>query len=188
MRRGFGTFDALAGFVRDLPYGRPRNAHDCLAVLEEGRGTCSAKHRLLAAVAHECSHPEVRLTIGIYEMCEANTPGVGAVLRNAGFSSIPEAHCYLTVDRERFDYTGIPWGPVSPFTCLIEEHFVAPADLLQLKERFHRKAIAAWAVKLGRAVSDAWETREACIAAITANSSSELTRTAKPAREPEVRR
>jgi hypothetical protein len=92
MRRGFGTFDALAGFVRDLPYGRVSNAHDCLTVLGEGRGACSAKHRLLAAVAHECGHPEVQLTIGIYEMCEENTPGVGAVLRNAALSSIPEAH------------------------------------------------------------------------------------------------
>jgi hypothetical protein len=188
MRRGFGTFDALAGFVRDLPYGRVSNAHDCLAVLGEGRGTCSAKHRLLAAVAHECGHPEVQLTIGIYEMCEENTPGVGAVLRNAALSSIPEAHCYLTVDGERFDYTGIPSGSVSPFDSLVEEHFVAPADLLQLKERFHRKAIAAWAGKLGRAVSDAWETREACIAALAANSSIELTRTGKPARAARVRR
>jgi hypothetical protein len=58
----------------------------------------------------------------------------------------------------------------------------------RLKERFHRKAIAAWAGKFGRAVSDAWETREACIAALAANSSIELTRTGKPARAARVRR
>jgi hypothetical protein len=188
MSTGLTTFDEFADFVGRLPYGRVTNAIDCLAVLAEGRGTCSAKHRLLAAVAHECSHPEVQLTIGIYEMCEENTPGVGAVLRNAALSSIPEAHCYLTVDGERFDYTGIPSGSVSPFDSLVEEHFVAPADLLHLKEQYHRNALAAWAVRVGQSESSAWETREACIAALAANSSIELTRTGKPARAARVRR
>lgn len=188
MSKGFATFEELAEFVRGLPYGRVSNALDCLAVLAEGRGTCSAKHRLLAAVAQECGHPEVRLTIGIYEMCEENTPGVGTVLREASLSSIPEAHCYLTVDGERFDYTGLPSGAASPFFFLIEEHFVGPADLPQLKEQYHRKALAAWAVKVGHSESSAWQTREACIAALTANSSIELTRTGKPERAAHVGR
>jgi hypothetical protein len=170
MRKGFATFEELAGFVRDLPYGRVSNALDCLAVLAEGRGTCSAKHRLLAAVAQECGHPDVQLTIGIYEMCEANTPGVGKVLRDASLSSIPEAHCYLTVDGERFDYTGLASGVASPFASLIEEHFVDPADLPRLKEQYHRKALAAWAAKAGQAESSAWQTREACIAALSGRS------------------
>lgn len=176
MSNGFATFDQLAGFVRDLPYARLSNPLDCLAVLEEGRGTCSAKHRLLAAVAHECGYPEVQLTIGIYEMCEENTPGVRTALCDASVDSIPEAHCYLTVDGERFDYTGLPSGKASPFDSLIEEHFVGPADLPRLKEHFHRKALRDWAVKIGRSESSAWETREACIAALAADSSIELTR------------
>jgi hypothetical protein len=182
MSKGFATFEELAEFVRGLPYGRVTNPFDCLSVLTEGRGTCSAKHRLLAAVAHECGHPEVRLTIGIYEMCEENTPGVGTVLRDASLNSIPEAHCYLTVHGERFDYTGLPSGAASPFSFLIEEHFVGPGDLPQLKEQYHRKALAAWAVRAGHSESSAWQTREACIAALTADSSIELTRAGEPGR------
>lgn len=170
MRKGCATFEELAGFVRGLPYGRVTDAPDGLAVLAEGRGTCSAKHRLLAAVAQECGHPEVQLTVGIYMMCEENTPGVGTVLRDASLGSIPEAHCYLTVGGERFDYTGLPSGAASPFASLIEEHFVDPADLPRLKEQYHRSALAAWAVKAGQAESSAWQTREACIAALAARS------------------
>lgn len=181
LRKGFATFGDLAEFVQGLPYGRVSDANDCSAVLTEERGTCSAKHRFLAAVAHDCGHTEFLLTIGIYEMCEENTPGVGTVLRDASLRSIPEAHCYLTVDGERFDYTGLPLGAASPFLSLLEEHFVGPADLPRLKEHYHRKALAAWAAKVRRSESSAWETREACIAALAAHGP-ELTRTGNPAR------
>lgn len=171
LAKGFTTFEDFAEFVRGLPYGRTSNAIDVLTVLAEGRGTCSAKHRLLAAVAHECRHPEVRLTVGIYEMREENTPGVGAVLDRASVTSIPEAHCYLAVEGERFDFTGLPSGLKSPFDYLIEEYCVEPANLPEVKEHHHRKALAAWAVRAGRTESSAWNLREACIAALTANSS-----------------
>jgi hypothetical protein len=46
------TFEELASRVRELAYGRPVSA-SLLAVLAENQGTCSSKHRLLAAVAHE---------------------------------------------------------------------------------------------------------------------------------------
>src|SRR5690606_8990321 len=105
----------------------------------------SSKHRLLATVAHELGHFEVQLTVGIYEMDEHNTPGVGAVLRAAGLRSIPEAHCYLTVHDERFDFTGLPPGPISPFHALLSEHLVLPADLHEAKLRLHKQAISAWA-------------------------------------------
>jgi hypothetical protein len=81
--RGFDFFEHLAEHVRKLPYGRTSNAQDPLALLRQGRGTCSAKHQLLAAVAQDCGHSEVQLTVGIYEMLEDNTPGVGTVLNAA---------------------------------------------------------------------------------------------------------
>src|SRR5262245_19598688 len=114
LTRGFSTFDRLAEHVRSLPYGRASHATDSLSVLREERGTCSAKHRLLAAVAHECGHLEVQLVVGIYEMSEQNTPGVGPALRSASLSTIPEAHCYLAVAGERLDFTGLSSGSASP--------------------------------------------------------------------------
>jgi hypothetical protein len=48
----------------------------------------SLSHQLLAAVAQDCGHSEVQLTVGIYEMSEENTPGVGTVL-NANSNAVP---------------------------------------------------------------------------------------------------
>jgi hypothetical protein len=57
----------LAEHVRKLPYGRTANTEDPLAVLRQGRGTCSGKHEFLAAIAQDCGHSEVQLTVGTYE-------------------------------------------------------------------------------------------------------------------------
>lgn len=173
--RGFSLFDEFAAFVQSLPYGRTTDTASPLAVLEEGRGTCSSKHQLLAALAHECNHFEVQLTIGLYKMSEENTPGVGRVLRSASLPFVPEAHCYLTVGSERYDFTGLPQGNFSPFASLYEEHVVSPEELPEAKVRIHKQAVASWAATIGTSAAVAWATREACIAALTANPSIEET-------------
>ena len=53
LARGLSDFGQLTAHVQSLEYGRTSKPEDPLAVLQEGRGTCSSKHRLLAAVAHE---------------------------------------------------------------------------------------------------------------------------------------
>lgn len=168
--RGFGvsTFAELTERVRAVPYGRPASTLS-IAVLAENRGTCSSKHRLLAEVAHECGHTEVTLVVGIYEMSEQNTPGVGMVLNAAGLTSILEAHCYLVFDGVRFDFTGLATGNVSPFESLIQENVVSPAELMEAKSRTHRQAIAAWAEQRGVSFENAWSIRERCIAALTSS-------------------
>ncbi|MFO0216127.1 MAG: hypothetical protein ACK511_08925 [Burkholderiales bacterium] len=166
---GLSSFDQLAVYVRSLPYGRTSNTAEPSAVLLEKRGTCSSKHHLLAAVAHECGHFEVQLTVGIYEMSEQNTPGVGAVLRSVSLASIPEAHCYLTVGGERFDFTGLSSGMSSPFDALLTEDIVSPTDLPQTKVRLHMHAVATWAGVVGISAASAWAAREAWITALAAN-------------------
>lgn len=165
---GFRSFERLAEHVRSLPYGRTVDTADLLAVLQERRGTCSAKHRLLAAVAQDCGHSQVQLVVGIYEMSEDNTRGVEAVLSAASLASIPEAHCYLSVDGERLDFTGLPPAASSPFASLLAEYVVSPSTLPQAKVALHRQAIAAWSRTRGISEESAWATREACIAALAA--------------------
>jgi hypothetical protein len=172
--RGFESFEQLAEHVRKLPYRRTANTEKPLGVLRQGRGTCSAKHQLLAAVAQDCGHSEVQLIVGIYEMSEENTPGVGAVLNTASLTGIPEAHCYLSIEGERFDFTGLPAGSSSPFAALLAEHTVSSTNLSQVKVELHKAAIAAWASNRGISKEAAWAAREACIAALAAKSSVEL--------------
>jgi hypothetical protein len=141
--------------------------------LRQGCGTCSAKHQLLATIAQDCDHTEVQLKVGIFEMSESNTPGVGAVLNEAALTSIPEAHCYLSIDGERFDFTGLPVSHSSPFAALLAEHVVSPTNLAQIKIQLHKAAIAGWASERGVSKEAAWATREACIAVLAARSTIE---------------
>ena len=174
LAEGFSSFEKFAEYVRSLPYGRIESSNDGLEVLREKRGTCSSKHQLLARVAHECGHSEIALTIGIYEMCENNTPGVGAALSAALLSSIPEAHCYLTVGKMRFDFTGLPSGEFSPFDALLNEYTVQPDELSQMKTKIHKQFISSWASTTGISMENAWALREACIASLTASNHSGL--------------
>lgn len=166
---GFDHFLNLAEYVRQLPYRRPTDFGDFLSVLKEQRGTCSFKHRLLAAVAHECGHLEVQLVVGLYSMSEQNTPGVGVVLDDAGFDSIPEAHCYLRLGNQRHDFTGVSAGSSSPFDALLSEHAINPEHLTEEKKFLHQEAIRKWASHNGQSFEDAWELREACIQALVTN-------------------
>ena len=104
---GAHDFPAAALHVLRLPYGRITDRSRFWLVVEEGRGTCTTKHATLAELARE-QDIDVQLMLGIYEMSERNTPGVGRVLTAHGLSYIPEAHCYLRCQGERVDMTGIP--------------------------------------------------------------------------------
>jgi hypothetical protein len=163
---GLESFAEVTEFIRTLPYGRVADDEDLAHILNARVGTCSSKHRFLAALAHECGHMEVSLTIGLYEMSERNTPGVGPVLGAARVEAIPEAHCYLKCEGRRYDFTGLAPGQSSPFDSLSDERSVKPADLRSVKLKYHQEAIAQWATKVGLGFERAWQLREECIATL----------------------
>ena len=102
---GLTDFRQAAAYLNQSLYGRNSYREDSRAVLQEGRGACSSKHTLLAAVDEEQDFDDVALTLGLYHMSEANTSGVGAVLAQYGLPYIPEAHCYLRFREKRMDIT-----------------------------------------------------------------------------------
>ena len=160
-------YRAAARFINELPYGRNADRTDFSLVLRERRGTCSTKHALLAALAIEQKLP-VSLTLGIYEMNERNTPGVGEVLERNGLSSIPEAHCYLMFKGERIDVTRNLADPGEPIAQLVHEEMIAPAQIGQYKLDFHQNYLRAWSSRVGRPFDEVWKIREDCIAALSA--------------------
>ena len=170
MARGITDFRSAGRYVQALPYGRTADRADFRAVLREGKGTCSTKHALLAALAHEQDLPVV-LTLGIYAMHERNTPGVGAVLARYGLTSLPEAHCYLTYAGLRIDVTRAGADPAEPIGQFLHEEAIIPAQIGAYKTALHRQFIQAWlsnnmATLGGRSCEDVWRIREACIAAL----------------------
>src|SRR5580700_6606875 len=107
MQLGKQDFRSAGQYVQALPYGRNTHPSDLLIVLTEKRGTCSTKHALLRRLAIE-QNLDIALVLGIYEMTEENTPGVGAVLAKYGLAILPEAHCYLRAAGRRIDVTRAP--------------------------------------------------------------------------------
>ena len=170
MACGITDFQAAGRYLHALPYGRTANRADFSAVLHEGRGTCSTKHALLATLAHE-QQLSVVLTLGIYEMHEHNTPGVGVVLARYGLVSLPEAHCYLTYMGTCIDVTRSGAEPTAPITQFLHEEAIVPEQIGVYKVTLHRRCMQEWVrnnpetVK-GWRFEDVWQIREECIAAL----------------------
>jgi len=165
---GASSFRAAAALVRRLPYGRISSRARPELVLEEGRGTCTTKHALLSELARELGL-DVRLILGVYEMHERNTPGVGAVLALHGLSVMPEAHCYLQTAGRRVDVTR-EVDAAEPIAGFLHEEPIAAAQIGDYKIALHRRVLADWIDRTpglrGRTLDEVWTIREACIAAL----------------------
>ena len=167
---GCARYHEAARLVHELPYGRNADRADYRLVLPERRGTCSTKHALLAAVARELALP-VSLTIGIYDLCEANTPGVGGVLAAHGLASLPEAHCYLRAGRHRIDVTRAGVAQAEPISRFHLEESIAPDQIGDYKVALHRRFLRRWLAErpeLALSLDALWSIREACIHALDA--------------------
>ena len=168
-----GSLDyrAAGRFVSRLPYGRNKAVHGSLIVLQEGRGTCSTKHALLRRLAIEQSL-NVVLVLGIYEMHERNTPGVGSVLEKHGLETLPEAHCYLRFRESRIDVTRpIDAEPPERIAHFLHEEDIAPEQIGDYKTAVHRQFLRRWMAESGNArgrdLDEVWQIREECIAALS---------------------
>lgn len=171
VRAGALDYREAARFVCRLPYGRNTIVRDPLIVMREGRGTCSTKHALLRRLAAE-QDLDVALILGIYEMRETNTPGVGLILRKHRLATLPEAHCYLRFRGCRVDVTrefdAHPLETISPF---LHEEDITPEQIGDYKARLHRGFLGRWIAETGiaggRDLDEIWRIREECIAALS---------------------
>jgi hypothetical protein len=168
--RGCRTIRDAASLVWMLPYGRNTDRADYRLVLNEGRGTCSTKHALLAALAIEQAIA-ITLRLGIYEMTEANTPGVGPLLDGVGLGAIPEAHCWLRYCGVDIDLTMPPDRTGAAARTFLHEETIAPDQIGAYKAQLHERFLVRWLARQKRVdldLADAWRIREACIAALSA--------------------
>ena len=167
--QGVQTYRDAGRYVHHLPYGRNTDRANYRLVLSEGRGTCSTKYALLAQLAQE-QGLALALTLGIYHMTEANTPGVGPVLDRYGLDSLPEAHCYLSYAQQRIDVTRAGVKSAQSLQNFVGEEIIAPEQIGGFKVSYHRRFLRAWIATdaSGRRFSfeDIWKIRERCIAAL----------------------
>jgi hypothetical protein len=160
---------AAGRYLYQLPYGRNTDRSDYRLVIPEGRGTCSTKHALLAALAQEQQLP-VSLTLGIYEMHDRNTPGVGRILDRYELSFIPEAHCYVIYSGARIDVTRSGLEPTEPISRFLYEETISPEQIGGYKVRVHQQFLQRWSAQTAltqpRSFAEIWNIREECIAAL----------------------
>lgn len=159
------TYRDAARYIYQLPYRRNSNRADFWLVLSEQHGTCSTKHAILAQLAHEHNEP-VDLLMGMYEMDEDNTPGVGAVLRRYGIDSLPEAHCCLLYRGQYIDLTRTEEAPTKAIRFLVQE-VIQPSQIGEYKESRHHSFLLQWCAATGLDFNLAWKAREECIQAIS---------------------
>ena len=111
----------------------------------------------------------MHLTLGIFEMSERNTPGVGRVLSAYGLEYIPEAHCYLHHQSGRIDVTGVPAG-AAPIDHFLHEEPITVDQIDAYKQDLHRRFLNNWITRTdsvrGRSLEEVWRIREACITAL----------------------
>src|ERR671913_68274 len=156
-------YRGAARHVRSLPYGRNTDRSAWRLVLEQERGTCSTKHALLAELARENGR-RVALVLGVYEMDEANTPGVGAVLKHNGLRRVPEAHCYLAYEGARVDLTR--QGEGGHIQRFLHEEEIEPRQIGDYKVAAHKRFVRRWAEERGLDPERVWRGREECIGSL----------------------
>ena len=100
-------------------------------------------------------------------MCEATTPGVGNVLSEASLEFVPEAHCFLRVDCEIVDMTGLALGDQA--LDFVTEHEINADQINGYKEQYHKSYVRDWCGD--EQFDQVWAVREACIAALSTHHS-----------------
>lgn len=174
---GCTNFQQLCEHVASMPYRRNQNRYLVEGVLTDNCGTCSSKHRLLAAVAEEHARSfslsqtdwkQIRLYIGVFEMNAFNTPAIATILEQYELSAIPEAHCYLKWNEQILDHTSNRFSIPFRDTLLYEQE-VDAASLYEIKDTLHKSIIDAWRITHAPHLftETIWVIREKCIAALS---------------------
>lgn len=163
---GIHDFHAACNYLMQLPYGRNANRHDFLLTLQEGKGTCSSKHALLAYLADENRQMEIELIVGIFLMSVETHPKLTEFFSDKPYECIPEAHCYLRYKGERFDYTDSSDTLERIAPKIVREQRAEPQQLVDWKPMIHKHYLEGWLKRnpqIELTPDELWEQREICI-------------------------
>jgi len=120
------SFQEACRYVQRLPYGYNSNRDDLMILFEEGFGSCTTKHAVIATLAAELGLP-VGKRIGIYAMNEAIVRGSRKILDKYDLPYVPMVHCFLAAGDVRVDLTeGNRNGKNRPIDDFLYTEEVAP--------------------------------------------------------------
>jgi len=98
------SYHQACAYVHHLPYGYNADRDDLMSLFEEGKGSCTTKHAVIATLASELGLP-VEKCIGIYAMTEDLVTGTASIIQRYALPYLPMIHCFLSNGPHRVDLT-----------------------------------------------------------------------------------
>jgi len=167
LKRGLQYLKDVVDYLRNLPNSRTSDKRDLSMVLIEGKGTCSAKHALLAQLAAENGVSDVKLALCTYNISARVHPKAGPILKRYGLPALPEARCFIKYRGGIYNLCG---RHCAVYPDIVSEIEIAPLQTATFKKRYHRNYIENWLQieKLNRqwSTDDIWRIREECMEAL----------------------
>ena len=141
LRLGITGFNDACRHVHQLPYGYNSDRDDLLILFNEGRGSCTTKHAVIATLAEELSLPIVK-NIGIYRMIEDLVTGTSEIMDRFKLPYVPMVHCFLVYQNYWVDLTeGNNNGKNRPIDEFIYTEAVIPNISGKDEYLLYRKAL-----------------------------------------------
>ena len=173
LAKGCIDFHDAVRHVRDLPWGRPEGEGP-KAVIDEGKGTATDKHVLLASLARELGDEELQLVLGIYRVSADSTPAAAVVLGKANLDSLPEAMVWLRWYGGDYDFSSMRAG--SRALVLLQEELVTLDQLPDYQLARHKDFLLRFGLSSRRKdlrnVKTLWGLREELLGALIAEQES----------------
>jgi hypothetical protein len=169
LEKDISDFKAALTYVHQLSYGRTSDRSNYSLIIPEQKGTCSTKHAFVKQLAVEAQQEAIQLFLGIYKMNEANTKGVGKVLKNYNLDYIPEAHTYLKIEGNIMDITRATSNKTPFIDSLLKEEEILPHQIAEYKVNWHQNFLKQWLKdeQLPYSFEEIWKIREECILALS---------------------
>ncbi|WP_225875492.1 MULTISPECIES: hypothetical protein [Chryseobacterium] len=177
LNRDIEDFHAACKYISNLPYKRNLDKNNIQCVFNDLGGTCSTKHAVLRKLALENKHSEIRLILGIFKMDSEYTFKIKNTLQKFNLNYIPEAHNYLKIEDEYFDFTK-PDSHYNQFKDkLLIEKEIEYNEITSVKVSFHKDFLMRWIAEenILYNLDEIWEIREQCIKDLQQNDTIEIT-------------
>lgn len=142
--KNISDFHAACEYISKLPYKRNTDKKDIRCIFNDAGGTCSTKHAVLRKLALENNHADIKLIVGIFKMDVEYTLKIKKTLEKFNLTYIPEAHSYLKIDEEYFDFTR-PNSDYAQFKSkILTEKEIEYDGITDTKIAFHKDFLQNW--------------------------------------------
>ena len=165
LNRKITDFHSACQYISMLPYKRNNDKSRTECIFDDFGGTCSTKHAALRKLALENQHSDIKLILGIFKMDAEYTPKIRGTLQKFNLKYIPEAHNYLKIDDEYYDFTNRSSHYQQFKDKLLIEQEIEFKEIGTQKISFHKDFLEKLLneERITYSLDELWNIREQCI-------------------------